>query len=94
MFTGGPVSYVERTDNLALGFSAVSEQNRPLGSRLKPTTKEPQVGREAEFPEFLCKGPNPRPGLQFWWSGSWPLEPRSCKLRHMGSDLGFVPLLG
>jgi hypothetical protein len=28
-FIRGPVSYMERTDSVALGFSVVSEQSRP-----------------------------------------------------------------
>lgn len=38
-FMGLLVSYVERSVNLALDFSAVSEQSRPLGSCLKSTKR-------------------------------------------------------
>lgn len=64
-----------------------------MGPCLKPITKKSRVGREADFLEFLCSGSNPRCGLQFQWSGSWPVETGSCKSRVLGSDLGFVPLL-
>lgn len=42
----GPISFVERTVDLALGYSAVSEQSRPVQSRLKTTTRSAGVCRE------------------------------------------------
>lgn len=77
-FTGGPISYVERTVDLALGFSAVSEQNRPLGSCLKPTTKEPQSGRDPEFPgssaEFKPETWTPEPAVRKLTRGDQELQ--------------------
>lgn len=61
---GGLISCAERTVNLALGFSAISEQSRLVGPRLKPIKKCP------DFPERLYSGSNPRHGLQFQWPGS------------------------
>lgn len=60
--------------------------SRPLGSCLKPTTEEPWVGREDDFPEFLYRGSNPRCGHQFRWSGSRPVETTSYKSRVTGCD--------
>lgn len=75
---GGPISYVERTVNLALGFSALSEQSGLVGPCLKPTTKESRVGREAAFPEFLCSGSNPRCGLQSTGQGAGLWRPEAA----------------
>lgn len=61
---------VQRTGNLALGFSPASEQSRLLGSCLKPATKGPQGRREANFPCSLCRGSSLRRGPQFWARGT------------------------